>query len=258
MPRIEIRFYAELNDFLPAARRARAFSHGAAANTPLKDVIEGLGVPHPEIDLVLVNGQSVDLAYVPRDGDRVAVYPVFEAFDIASVTRIRPEPLRQMRFVLDVHLGRLVALLRMAGFDSSYSTHASDASLAATASRDGRILLTRDQALLKRRLVTHGYYVRSSHPPTQFTEVMRRFDAWRLLRPFTRCLRCNSVLGAASPEAIAELAPPRVRARHDEFSFCARCGRLYWKGTHHARMRRLLEGAQRRTEDADRDLFGRS
>lgn len=240
MPSLRIRLYAELNDFLPRACRSRTLLREVAPRTPLKDVLEGLGVPHTEIDLVLVDGVSVDLGHVPGDGALVSVYPVFESFDIASLSRIRPEPLRRLAFVLDVHLGRLAAYLRMAGFDALYWTSASDATLADVASREGRVLLTRDQGLLKRRVVTHGYWLRATHPPTQFVEVVRRFDLLRLAAPFTRCLRCNAVLRAAPPEVVARLAPPRIRAQHDEFSYCAACRRVYWKGSHHARMVRLL------------------
>lgn len=92
----------------------------------VKDMIEGIGVPHTEVDLVLVNGESSDFSRLVQNGDRVAVYPVFESIDIAPVLRLRPQPLRELRFVLDVHLGRLAGYLRTLGFDAVYSNRASD------------------------------------------------------------------------------------------------------------------------------------
>ncbi len=163
MPRATLRFYAELNDFLPAEDRHQPVERPVHGRPSIKDLIEAAGVPHTEVDLVLVNGESVDFAYPVRDGDRISVYPVFESMDIAAVTRVRPEPLRELRFVLDVHLGRLAAYLRLAWFDAFYRNDVDDAELARIAA-GGRVLLTRDQGLLKRRAVQRGYWLRATRP----------------------------------------------------------------------------------------------
>src|SRR5919108_2652756 len=162
------RFYAELNDFLPRGRRHVTFEHTVAQRTAVKDAVESLGVPHTEIDLILANGNSVDFWYHVRDGDRISVYPVFEAIDIATLTRLRPEPLRYVRFVLDAHLGQLARYLRLAGFDALYRRDFDDDELAHVAGRDHRILLTGDQGLLKRRSVSHGFWLRETDPRRQF------------------------------------------------------------------------------------------
>jgi uncharacterized protein with PIN domain len=236
------RFYAELNDFLPAARRFTEFPCEFLDIATVKDFIESFGVPHTEVDLVLVNGETVDFAYRVRDGDRVSVYPMFEAFDIAPVSRVRPEPLRDPKFVLDTHLGRLAAFLRMLGFDCLYRNCYADEQLAAISRDERRILLTRDVGLLKRGAVTHGYFVRETDPRRQLPEVVCRFDLARLARPFTRCMRCNTpLLDVAKAEVLAEL-PPRTAEAHREFRRCPGCGRIYWKGAHYRRMLALLPG----------------
>jgi hypothetical protein len=107
--RAEFRFYAELNDHLVAERRHRAVVKEFLVPASVKDLIESFDVPHSEVELVVVNGESVDFSRLVRDGDRVAVYPVFEGMDVTPELRIRPEALREARFVLDVHLGRLAA-----------------------------------------------------------------------------------------------------------------------------------------------------
>jgi uncharacterized protein with PIN domain len=234
------RFYAELNDFLPPARRFTEFTHRFLDTATVKDFIESFGVPHTEVDLVLVNGASVDFAYRVRDGDRVSVYPVFEAFDIGPVSKVRPEPLRDPRFVLDTHLGRLAAFLRMLGFDVLYRNHCADEELAAISRDQHRILLTRDVGLLKRGAVTHGCFVRATDPRGQMREIVCRFDLARLVHPFTRCMRCNTPLEEVSKaEVLAEL-PPRTAEAHDEFRRCPACHRIYWKGAHYRRMQQLL------------------
>ncbi len=241
MKQVFLRFYAELNDFLPPERRMVEFPHAFLVPTPVRDIIESAGVPHTEVDLILVNGRSVDLSHVIEDGDRISVYPVFESLDITPVLRVRPKPLRRPRFVLDVHLGRLAAYLRMVGFDALYRNDYTDPELAAAASDGGRILLTRDVGLLKRSTVTHGYYVRETSPRRQLEEVLRRFDLFRLVEPFARCMVCNGVLRVAEKESVKDALPPKISEAHTEFLSCESCGRVYWKGDHYDRMRRLIE-----------------
>src|ERR1039458_4004240 len=194
MAEARFRFYAELNDFLPPLRRFIEFPSGFPDGATVKYRIESLGVPHTEVDLILVNGQAVDFAYRVHDGDRVSVYPVFEAFDIAGLTRLRPEPLREPRFVLDSHLGKLAAYLRLMGFDTLYRNCWADEQLAQVSRDERRILLTRDVGLLKRGAVTHGHFMRETNARRQLAEAAQRFDLARLAKPFSRCLRCNARL----------------------------------------------------------------
>ena len=198
------RFYAELNDFLPTDRKAGSFDHTFKGQPAVKDTIEALGVPHTEVDLIIANGVSVDFSYLLHDGDRVSVYPVFESIDVAPVLRVRPQPLREIRFVLDIHLGRLAGYLRMLGLDALYRNDYRDEELAHLSSQDARILLTRDRGLLKRGEVTHGYCVRETNPRKQLVEVIRRFDLVRSIKPFRLCLRCNGTLGSVRKEDIID------------------------------------------------------
>lgn len=240
-PAVYFRFYEELNDFLAPDRRKRDFSipYNRAS---IKDMIESLGVPHTEIDLILVNGESVDFSCLVRPGDRVSVYPEFEAFNIAGLTRLRPEPLRRPRFVLDTHLGKLAHYLRLLGFDTLYNNTCGDAELAEiSAGGDKRILLTRDHGLLKRSRVTHGYFVRAIVPEAQVREVLRRFDLYRHAGPFSRCMECNGRLCRATAGEIRGRVPHGVVRDFDTFSVCADCARVYWPGSHYERLRRLVD-----------------
>jgi hypothetical protein len=239
MSAARFRFYAELNDFLPDQTRGKELTRYFSVSGSVKDFVESFGVPHTEVDLVLANGHPVDFSYPVRDGDRVSVYPVFESLDISPVSRVRPAPLRTLRFLLDVHVGRLAAYLRMAGFDALYGHQASDAELASIVGREGRVLLTRDRYLLMRTAVERGYWVRSTEPKQQLLEVVKRFDLAGSMRPFTRCLECNSILEEASRESVLERLPPRIMDK-DAFRVCPSCQRVYWEGSHHERMSILL------------------
>jgi uncharacterized protein with PIN domain len=240
MPRATFRFYEELNDFLPAARRKVDFEHEWRSPDSIKHLIEALGVPHTEVDLILVNGRSVDFAYHPRDGDRISVYPVFESLDITPVTHLRPQPLRETRFVLDGHLGRLAAYLRMLGFDTVWASQAEDETLAHVSHDEQRILLTRDRGLLKRSAVTHGYCVRADLPRDQLREVVARFDLKAAARPFTRCLACNDRLRSVPLNAVKDKVPPNVLRSQVDFWQCQGCGKVFWPGSHYRRMAQLL------------------
>jgi uncharacterized protein with PIN domain len=191
----------------------------------------------------------VDFAYRVRDGDRISVYPVFESLDITPLVRLRPHPLRETRFVLDIHLGRLAGYLRMLGFDALYRNDYADAELARISSEQGRILLTRDRGLLKRSQVTHGYCLREiDSPRRQLAEVVRRFDLYGAVKPLQRCIRCNGLLQSIPKEGILERLPPQTRACYEEFHRCVACDRIYWKGSHYERMQEFIAGVLRRAE----------
>jgi uncharacterized protein with PIN domain/sulfur carrier protein ThiS len=227
-----IRFYQELNDFLPMNQRKRPQVCSFQPGTTVKKIIEDLGVPHTEVDLVLVNGESEHYSYQLKDNDRISVYPVFEAFDISSLSRVRPSPLRTTAFVLDVHLGKLAAMLRMVGLDSAYRNDASDQDIVEISLREKRIILSRDRELLKRKAVSHGYYVKSKEPVQQFQEILHRFQLEKLLEPFSRCLQCNTLLEKAAQAQIEKAAPASVRRRYEEFKYCRTCGKIFWRGSH--------------------------
>ncbi len=249
MKRVFVRFYAELNDFLPPARRTRTLPYSFYVPPAVKDVIESFGVPHTEVDLVIVNGRSVGFDHLVEDGDRVAVYPVFESIDIRPELKVRPEPLRQTRFVLDTHLGRLAAYLRMLGFDTLYSNRMTDDELARLSRRQRRILLTRDRGLLKRSEVTHAHYIRETEPRAQLLEVVMRYDLAGSVAPFTRCLSCNSLLVPLEKSSLPDTLPQNLRQLHNSFWRCPGCGRLFWPGSHHRRMRQLMTAVLNQARD---------
>ena len=234
------RFYEELNDFLPPARRKRAFGCACARAATTKHMIEALGVPHTEVELILLNGESVGFDNVLREGDRVAVYPRFETFDIRPLLRVRDQPFRSLRFVADAHLGGLARLLRMAGFDTVYDKQIDDAEIAACAEREQRIVLTRDRDLLKRRAVTHGCYIRPLKAAAQLVELVDRLDMAAAARPFTLCLRCNAPLRAIDKAEVTTQLPDKVREAHTAFQTCDVCHGVFWRGSHWQRMCQVL------------------
>jgi uncharacterized protein with PIN domain len=239
-PVAELRFYEELNDFLPEDRRTRAIEVAIDRARSVKDAIESLGVPHAEVDLVIVDGRSVDFGHVLRGGERVAVYPMFEALDIAPLVRLRPRPLRDPRFVADTHLGKLARHLRMAGFDTLYGNDWDDERIVAISRAQRRTILTRDRAMLRRREVERGYCVRAVRSEEQLAEGVGRFQLEGLVRPFTRCREDNAPLDEVAAEAVSDQVPEKVRALYTRFKRCPACGRVYWEGSHYDRMSRVI------------------
>lgn len=237
----EFRFYEESNDFLPPAKRKVAFTYRFLNHPSVKDAIEALGVPHTEVNLILVNGILVDFAYQLQDHDRASVYPVFEALDITAVSHVRERPLREPKFILDVHLGRLAKYLRLLGFDTLYENNYADPQLIQLAIAEKRIILTRDIGLLKNKQVTHGYWLRTTYPKSQLFEVIKRFDLLNLIKPFQRCLLCNSRLIPVAKQAIALQLAEKTKLYHEEFLQCSGCDKLYWKGSHFKHMLNFIE-----------------
>jgi uncharacterized protein with PIN domain/sulfur carrier protein ThiS len=242
MARADFRFHAELNHFLPASKREISFSHYFEERASIKDMIEALGVPHPEVDAIAVNGKAVDFSYIVQDGDRIEVYPVSVSSEVSEQASVRPQLLSILRFVLDVHLGKLAASLRMLGFDTLYRNDYDDEELAQISASEQRILLTRDKGLLMRSLVTYGYYVRATNPEQQVVEVLQRFDLFGKVLPFQRCIRCNGLLEPVAKEAIVDQLPQKTRLSIDEFHRCRECHQIYWRGSHYERMQQFIEG----------------
>lgn len=238
MKEVTVRVYGPLNDFLPPGRQQAAFAHTFGGRESVKDLVEGLGIPHPEMDLILVNGDPVAFDYVVQDGNRIAVFPRFESVDIDDVTLVRP-PLEALGFVLDGHLGKLARYMRLVGLDAEWRVDASDDDIAELAVRDGRIVLTRDRGLLKRRVVSHGYWMRATAPRQQLVEVLHRFGP--TLAPFTRCLRCNTELREVPKSSVESRLEPRTREYYQRFHECPGCHRIYWAGSHWHRLTQLVE-----------------
>ncbi len=233
---LKIRFYEELNDFLPPSKKKKSYKIPDFGKRSVKDLVESQGVPHTEVDLILVNGNSVDFNHLVSGGDRVSVYPVFEKFDISGVSRLRDQPLRTLRFILDVHLGKLAKYLRMLGFDTHYNNQYMDEEIAMQAYIENRVLLTRDVGLLKRRDVLRGYWLRNQQPKKQLEEIMLHFDLFNDIRPLTRCMKCNGEIRSVPKELVYDQLLEDTRMYFDHFYQCKNCGKIYWKGSHFDKM----------------------
>jgi len=238
----EFRFYEELNDFLRPAQRKQTLIYRFNGNPGIKDPIEVFGVPHSEVDLIIVNGESVGFGYQLKNADRVAVYPVFEGFDIAPIVKLREAPLRRMAFVVDVNLGKLAKLLRLLGFDTVFTNALNDTEIAAISVEQQRIVLTRDRRLLFAKAIIHGYWVRAVDPLRQLEEVIQRFDLAHQLRPFCRCTACNGLIEPVEKQAVLDLLAPKTRLYYERFYRCQVCGKVYWEGSHIDHIRRRFAG----------------
>ena len=241
---ITIRFYEELNDFLPKAMRKRDIDYSFPGRRSIKDLVESMGVPHVEVDLILVNGESVDFGYIVRAGDRISVYPVFESFSIKEVTHLREKPLRDIKFVLDVHLGKLARRMRLLGLDTDFRMDRDDGELADISAKTNRILLTRDVELLKRKQIERGIFVRNTDPDKQIIEIINKFDLRSFIKPFERCIECNGKINKLNYEdnigLIKEKVPPGVLSWCTEFYSCSSCDKIYWKGSHYDKLVKII------------------
>lgn len=243
-PSALFRIYGDLNDFLPPHRRQRGFHHPVQEHSTIKDTIEAIGVPHPEIDLNLIDEISVGFEQRVPAHSRVSVYPYFGDTDIMEIFRLMPSPLEDIRLVLDVHLGKLATYLRLLGFDALYRNDTA---------HERRILLSNDRGLLKRGAVTYGPMVRAEDPRRQLLEVLRRFQLFGALRPLSPCPRCNVGLEPVAKEVVEKELPHHTRLCYAQFSRCPNCRQIYWKGANFAGLRSLLRSVG---VDPDRQPLG--
>ena len=236
---INIVFFAELNDLLPAHQRDTSFSYEIKKARSVKDLVESIGVPHTEVDQIFVDDESVDPGYLIEGGEQIRVYPV--NLDGRSPIRKQPKALSAPLFLLDVHLGRLVTYLRMLGFDTLYQNNYDDPTLANISANENRTLLTCDRKLLMRKQVIHGYLVRSRKPRQQILEVLARFNLFDYQSEIARCLRCNGRIQSVSKQAIQARLLPLTKKYYDRFYQCDSCNKIYWEGSHYSKMQTLIE-----------------
>lgn len=241
---ISIRFHDQLNDFLPTQLRDETFALEHKKNRSVKDLIESTGVPHTEIELIMSNGNSVDLNYQVIPGDQIEVYPV----SVSSVlihpdhaVSCQPEPLNVLRFVLDVHLGKLARYMRMLGFDTLYRNDYDDPALAEISADERRILLSCDRMLLMRKQVSYGYFVRNRSPRQQLLEILRRYQLYHAIKPFSRCINCNGSTHSVSKQSIQSKLLTKTKKYYKDFYQCDSCKKIYWKGSHYQQMMKLID-----------------
>jgi len=213
-------------------RNIRPISITLSRRASIKDVVESFGLPHTEVGRLEVGGHEVDFSFIVEEDRTLDIFPVLPVWDVLSASLLRPFPLTEITFVVDVNVGKLARLLRMAGFDTLCDRQWNDIKLADISSREKRILLTRDLDLLKRRQVEFGRYVRSANPEEQLEEVIDLFDLDRFVAPFTRCMVCNGQLRKVAKQDIEGLLQPLTRKYYSSFSLCPDCGRIYWPGSH--------------------------
>lgn len=236
----QFRFYEELNDFLPIELRKKSFPVTVTGNPAIKDTIEAIGVPHTEIDLILVNSKSVTFDYQLKGGEHVSVYPVIESLDITPLQHLRPKPLRKTKFIADVNLGGLARKLRLCGFDTLYENNYSDEEIIRLSQDKNRTILTRDRGILKHNTVTHGYWVRKRTPQHQLNEIIGYFQLHNSIAPFTRCSSCNGLILPVDKAAILDQLPEKTAHYFDSFKKCRDCGKIYWQGLHFIKIRKMI------------------
>lgn len=240
------RFYEELNDHLPLKWKKKSFIFEFRGTPSLRNAIHAIGVPHIEVDLIVVNGESVGFDHLLKGGENVSVYPVFESFDVTPLIRLRPEPLRNIRFIVDVNLGKLAYKLRLLGFDTLFRNDLEDDEIIDISLAENRIILTRDRGILKQNVVTHGYWLRNDDPKKQLAEIIGRLQLQDKLKPFTRCSVCNGGLNQVNKELLVEKLSADTLQYYNEFWECAGCRKIYWQGSHFMHILRWADNLKER------------
>ena len=237
---VRLRFHGDLNIFLGSKASVKAvIERRLAEKTSIKDVIESCGVPHPEVDLILVDGQTIGFDQTLASDAKVEVFPVADCGTHRTDKRLQKTG--TVCFVADVHLGALTRRMRLLGFDVAYDRGADDRRLLEVATRQNRALLTRDRRLLMHAIVQHGYYPRSQNPDEQTIEVVRRFKLSQLIAPFTRCLRCNAPLAETDKAEIMDELEALTKIYYEEFRRCPNCKQIYWPGSHFSKLQKRIE-----------------
>ncbi len=234
MPTLLFHFDAELAKLLRLPRQTVRYP--LLRRAAIKDIIEALGVPHTEVGAIEAGGRPKDFSYLPRPGDTVTVNALQPPVDVCRPSLLRPLPLGAVRFLVDANVARLGRLLRLVGLDTAIATGEKDDRIAARAAAEGRILLSRDRNLLKRKIVHHGRLVRACLPYQQLVEIITFYGLETSLAPFSRCQVCNTPLVEVDKEQVLDRLEPLTRKYYDSFTRCPACDRIYWPGSHRQRL----------------------
>ncbi|MEE4313098.1 MAG: Mut7-C RNAse domain-containing protein [Desulfofustis sp.] len=242
VPAVTLVFSGDLLDFFKDSGSSPYVHHyPLLRRASIKDIVESLGIPHTEIGRLSYNRREVDFSFVPNGGEKLLVEPLSPLYPPTRASTLRPEPLDETRFLVDVNVGKLVRFLRMAGLDAAVaSANQSIRDTAENAATDRRILLSRNRDLLKLRSVVFGRLVRNQDPTRQFTEVSLLFNLSSHYRPFSRCMACNGILHPVNKADILDRLEPLTIRYYHRFHQCGNCGRLYWRGSHHDHMVRTF------------------
>lgn len=241
MNQVHFRFYEELNNYLPDHMRKAWIESWIESETSVGERLQSIGIPLDDIDLILVNQQSKGFDYILQDGDRVSIYPIFESFDVSAISQVREKPLRNLRFICDVHLGRLCKYLRMMGWDSLYSNQLTPQQIIELSRQEQRVILSRSVQLTRHKNVTHAWLIRSSDPLEQLKDLVTALDLSKWADPLTRCLNCNDKLVQVQKREILQRLQARTAKYYNEFFKCLTCDQIYWKGSHYENMLQFIE-----------------
>ena len=151
----------------------------------------------------------------------------------------------EITFIVDSNAGKLARWLRMMGYDALFFNDIEDGRLVDMAMKEGRVVVTRDTQIAKRRVVANGslrvILTRDDDPRRQLLQVMKELSLDCRQMQFTRCLECNRRLKPRSKEDVKDLVPPYVFSTQTQYMQCPSCSRVYWQGTHWQRMKSALE-----------------
>jgi len=238
MDRINIKFYSSLNKLIKKGRKDKELSLELKLRQSVKDLIEAQGIPHTEVGLIIIDGKREEPSYILKDGQKVEVYPAFSDIKEPKFQNMIMYP---KKFILDVHLGKLAKYLRIFGIDTLYENYYSDEEIVETALKEGRVVLTRDRGVLKRKAVKYGYLIKSDKSKEQLREIFLNFDLLPNVKPFFRCISCNGILEKVDKEDVMDELEPLTKKYYNEFFRCTTCKKIYWKGGHRERMEEFAD-----------------
>lgn len=235
------KLYGYLPDLVSRALLNNVLVYRFKDSPSIKDGIEACGIPHTEIEIVLVDGGRVDFTHRLTHNAVFELFPpgIFEGSPWSSHL-LQQEPCLNS-FILDVHLGKLARKLRLLGFDSVYRNDFEDPEIVKRGVEEGRVILTRDRGILKCSAVTSGLLIRYSNDLDQTHQVLSRYNLWSQISLYKRCVVCNGLMAEVSKESILDNLLPQTRLHCHQFWRCSLCGKIYWRGAHSTKIEHWLE-----------------
>lgn len=237
---IRIKFYYRLTKFLQN-KTQKFINHNFIDQTSVKDLIEAFNIPHTEVDVILVNRRSVNFDYLIKNGDKIEVFPDRALCSTKKIIPLKSLVKAKPKFIVDVHLGKLVREMRKLGLDVIYNNQFCDEEIVEISNKERRIILTRDIGLLKRKSVKHGLYLLNEKTDQQLKEIFQNIKKNISVNPLSICLECGTKLKRMSKKKALEQLNHLWFEKDTIFYHCGRCNKIFWQGSHYKRMIRAIK-----------------
>ncbi|MDQ3839488.1 MAG: Mut7-C RNAse domain-containing protein [Thermoproteota archaeon] len=139
-------------------------------------------------------------------------------------------------FLADAMLGDIARKLRILGYDTTYIKDTEDNYVLQEASKEERIVLTRDRELFRRVIKNRiqGILLDEEDEIDNIAYALTKNKIYHVSfsTRTARCSLCNGILKEMPSADARSQLPTNIARSHTRFFQCSKCIKFYWEGSH--------------------------